>query len=212
MIAFQISGIFTSPAFQACVDDKPRLEARSKELSSIVQADQDERKDWNQKSFKEMMIATNRDSLRRQRIGEIFGEGCFSTASDFSAAALVYQHGCVPEHFFQTYIWAKRAVELGDVKQKRLMALGLDRYLVNTGHKQLFGSQATKPDLNPGTCWCIQQVEKTFPDNLKKEYADKNLAETFTWLKELNAGNNCPIKECDVQLKSSPKGSIPGFW
>lgn len=85
-------------SFKTCSEDKNKLEARSNELASIAQADQDERKNWNQKSSKEIMIVVGRDSLRRQRIGEIFEEGCFSKAEDYSAAALVYQHGSAPEH------------------------------------------------------------------------------------------------------------------
>jgi hypothetical protein len=199
-------------AFKPCHDDLPRLEARSKELAAIVQADQDDRKDWEHKSSDEMLEVAKRDVPRRQQIGEIFGEGCFSKASDYSAAALVYQHGDIPDHFFQTFIWSKRAVELGDLTQKRTMALGIDRYLVNIGQKQLFGSQAFLADFKPETCWCLQQIETSYPDNLRKDLAGKSLSEAFDWLKELNAGKTCPIRECATHLKPSPKGTVPGFW
>ena len=59
----------------------------------------------------------------------------FKLAHDYSAAALVNQHGDVPDHFFQTFIWSKRAVELGDLTQKHTTALGLNRHLVNIGPK-----------------------------------------------------------------------------
>jgi hypothetical protein len=39
-----------------------------------------------------MQEMVKNDVLRRKRVGEIFGEGCFSKAQDFAAAALVYQH------------------------------------------------------------------------------------------------------------------------
>lgn len=195
-----------------CQQDKARLELRSEELAAIVKADQDDRDEWKKMSQAEMVEVVKRDVLRRKRVGEIFGEGCFSKAKDYAFAALVFQHGDVPEHFFQTFIWAKRAVELGDTKQKRMMALGIDRYLVNSGHKQLFGSQVSKPDSKPETCWCLEQVEKTYPDDLRKEFADQTLAEAFDWLKELNAGTKCPIAECATPLKPTPKGTVPGFW
>ncbi len=110
-----------------CQADKARLEIRSKELTAIVQADQDDRKNWERKTEGEMIEIAKRDVVRRKRVGEIFGEGCFSKSSDYYAAALVYQHGDTPDHFFQTFVWSKRAVELGDPSQKRLMALGIDR-------------------------------------------------------------------------------------
>jgi hypothetical protein len=46
---------------------------------------------------------------------------------------------------------------------------------VNLGKKQLFGSQANLPDVDkPGACWCLDQVEGTFPDRTRKEIAGKN--------------------------------------
>ncbi len=198
--------------FVSCQEDKPRLELRSKELQTLVKADQDDRDDFQSKSSDDMNEVIKRDESRRKRVGEIFGEGCFSKPEDYAAAALVYQHGNTPDHFFQTYIWSKRAVDLGDPTQRRMMALGLDRYLVNIGQKQLFGSQAIKPDFKPDTCWCLQQVETSFPDKLRKLYAGKTYTEALDWLKELNAGKICPNKECSAQIKPSPKSSVPGFW
>jgi hypothetical protein len=93
-----------------------------------------------------------------------------------------------------------------------MIALGVDRYLVNTGHKQLFGSQAIKPDLKPETCWCLQQVEPGFPDSLRKRYTGKSYAAALDWLEELNAGKSCPARECPTELKPSPKGTVPGLW
>ncbi|MGH8537891.1 MAG: hypothetical protein ACREXM_15890 [Gammaproteobacteria bacterium] len=93
-----------------------------------------------------------------------------------------------------------------------MMALGIDRYLVNMGQKQLFGSQAAKPDFKPDTCWCLQKVEDSFPDKLRKEYTGKTLTEAFDWLKELNEGKTCPNTECSADLKPPPKGTVPGFW
>ncbi|USN48027.1 MAG: hypothetical protein H6626_02755 [Pseudobdellovibrionaceae bacterium] len=198
---------------QPCRQDVPRQKLRSEELQTIVKADQDDRENFNNKTQDELFEMLKRDITRRKRVGEIFGEGCFKDAKDFSAAALVYQHGDVPDHFFQAFIWAKRAVDLGDKSQKHLMALAIDRYLVNIGHKQLFASQASKSNVNdPNSCWCMQQIEKTFPEKLRIEGAGKSLTKAFDWLEELNQGKNCPNTECDVELSPSPKGTVPGFW
>jgi len=202
----------SASTFKPCYEDKPRLELRSIELSKIVKADQDDREDFFDKTPEEMQKILKRDEQRRQRVGEIFGEGCFSKAHDFAAAALVYQHGNVPEHFLQAFMWAKRAMELGDASQKRLMALAIDRYLVNIGHKQLFGSQASKPGMTPKTCWCLEQVEASFPDKLRSDIAGKSLKEAFDWLDDLNKGLNCPKAECLKNLKDTPVGTLPGFW
>ena len=193
--------------FKQCPDDPERQALRSQELRTLVKEDQDDRTasiDW--------VRVLPRDEARRKRIGEIFGEGCFKTAEDYAAAALVYQHGNIPDHFFQTYIWAKRAVELGDPSQKRLMAMGIDRYLVNIGHKQLFATQASKPSMND--CWCLEEVEKSFPEKKRVELAQKSLAEMLQWVDSLNKDQpTCkPATFCAKRFKDSPQGTVPGFW
>ncbi len=219
LLTLCLLGCTTTPATKtqsqhlSCQQDKGRQVARSIELQKIVKADQDDRENWKDWTQEQVVKVTLRDEARRKRVGEIYGEGCFLKAEDYSAAALVYQHGDAPDHFFQTFIWAKRAVELGDIQQKQLMALGIDRYLVNIGQKQLFGSQATKAGLTSDkSCWCLQQIEKTFPDKRRKEEARRTLADAFNWLKELNQGKTCPNTECEATLKPSPKGTVPGFW
>ena len=213
LIGCATQSLAKSSEFKPCQTDPTRQQARSKELSEIVNADQNDRENFFQKSPEELQEMALRDVERRKRVGEIFGEGCFLKSNDFASAALVYQHGDVPEHYLQAYVWAKRAVELGEGNQKSLMGLAIDRYLVNTGHKQLFASQANKVDIkNPNSCWCLQQIEPSFPDDLRKAVTNKTFKEAFDWLAELNKGTSCPNIECSQELKPSPKGIIPGFW
>lgn len=193
-----------------CKQDQERLKKRSEELQQIVEEDQLDRKNNPEKLEWETLF--QRDEKRRKRVGEIFGEGCLQTSSDYKNAALVFQHGNVPDHFFQTFLWAKKAVDLGDQSAKRLMTLGIDRYLVYSGKKQLFGTQATL--LSDSSCWCLNQVELTFPDKKRLEYAGKNLVESLQWISSLNSKNpSCKIMQfCNSKAKNSPAGTIPGFW
>lgn len=195
-----------------CAFDTSRQAARATELAALVKGDQDDREDWQKKTPAELAEVTKRDLERRKRVGEIFGEGCFKTAADYGAAALVYQHGDIPDHYFQTFIWAKRAVELGDVTQSSLVAKAIDRYLINVGQKQLFGTQADRPGPTEATCWCLAPIEPSFPESMRKQYRAKSRTEVFDWLKELNQGKSCPNTECPTALKPSPKGTVPGFW
>lgn len=194
-----------------CTQDPDKQKLRSEELQAIVKADQDDREgpvssiDWSE--------VQPRDEQRRKRIGEIFGEGCFKSAADYAAAALVYQHGNVPDHFFQTFLWAKKAVELGDSSKNSLMALGIDRYLVNIGHKQLFGTQFSSSD--PKTnLWCIEPVEKTFPDSRRIEYLKMNLRDSIAVFLKFYKSGQTPedVQDCDHILKPSAAGIVPGFW
>ncbi len=195
-----------------CAEDGARRKARGDELQKLVRADQEDRKDWQAWTPAESANVGLRDLARRKRVGEIFGEGCFSTAEDYAAAALIFQHGDAPDHYYQVFVWARRAVELGDSKQKDLMAIGLDRYLVSVGRKQLFASQAFQS--GPGGCFCLQPVEPSFSDEKRGEWTERTLKGGFQWVDSLNAAaKKCPpAQECAKPLAPSPRGSVPGFW
>jgi hypothetical protein len=149
---------------------KPEIQnARSLELQKLYDEDQsDYRKDIAANpvvpiDMKKMEKMGTSDLIRRKRVGEILAEGCFKTASDYKNAAMIYQHGNSPDHFFQAYVWSKKAVELGNTKEKQAVAQAIDRYLVSTGHKQLFGSQLYKDAT--ATCYCLQPTEESFPNS-----------------------------------------------
>ena len=191
-------------------DERVQL-ARSEELKEMVGADQNERENFENMSEEEKFNLSKNDLKRRKRVGEIFGEGCFKTPEDYLSASLIYQHGDVLDHYFQAFVWANRALQLGDDTAKYLLALTIDRYLVSVGKKQLFGSQAYwSSDL--GECFCLQQTESTFPDAKRKDYSGITLSERYEWLATLNEGKDCSIAECPINLEPTLIGSIPGFW
>lgn len=197
----------SEPTQNSCVTDPKVYEMKSHELQKIVTADQAERTgniDWT--------AIEKRDEARRKKVAEIFAEGCFKSAADYAAAALVFQHGNSPDHFFQTFTWAKKAVELGDKNQLRLMTLGLDRYLINIGHKQLFATQAGKPA--PESCWCLEPVESKFPQTLKIKYSGKTLEDEIKWLQSLNkdAPSCSKTVYCSKNLKPTTKSMTFGIW
>lgn len=210
---FSFASSFSDPIFISCPNDPLRQTLRSNELQAIVSEDQKDRMQPVDLEKIDWAKVLPRDESRRKRIGEIFGEGCFKEAKDYAAAALVYQHGVIPDHYFQTFLWAKKAVELGDPSQKWLMAAGIDRYLVNTGHKQLFATQAAKIDMND-ECYCLEEVEKSFPEKIMVSYTKKTLKDALEWVDSLNHSlANCkPTPVCKKNLKSSPAGTVPGFW
>ena len=137
------------------------------------------------------------------------------SAKDFANAALVFQHGDTPEHFWQAFVFSSHAIRLGDKTQKIMLANAIDRYLVQRqiNMKQLFGRQANKP--NGQLCWCLQQVESSFPDSLRVSFTGSSYKDQLQWIKSLNnkSGNHqCPAVECKETLKPTPKGSVPGLW
>lgn len=200
----------TSTAPQSCFTNPSLQKQESGRLQRLAAEDQADRQgdinaiDWSK--------VTPRDIQRRIEVAEIFARGCIVFAADYGAAATVYQHGDTADHAFQTFLWSKRGVELGDPTQKWWLAAGLDRYLVRIGQKQLFATQFYKSNQEP--CWCMEQVEETFSDTRRMEYAKKNLNQALEFLKELNKKMpSCEIvKYCTRSLMPSPAGTVPGFW
>ena len=204
-----------------CVDNPELQKARSLELQKLVAADQARRVSKNGELIDLSKVDWNKfnieDLATRKRVGEIFAEGCLTTAKDYLAAALIYQHGNIPDHFYQTYIWAARAAKIGgneaEIKSaKELVALAIDRYLVSLGNKQLFGTQFhSASSENPRVC--MSQVEPSFPDALRKEYLGQSLHErSLQNFALFNKGKNCPNVECSKNLKPTPKGTFLGLW
>lgn len=194
-----------------CDQDPSKQKIRSEELQKIVAADQEDRKDFAKMGQEQLANMAKRDLERRKRVGEIFGEGCLTSAKDYAAAALVFQHGDRPDHFYQAYLWSKRSVELGDNTQRHLVADGIDRYLLNTAHKQLFASQATQEPV--GACYCLQSVETSFPDRMRIQYTRRTMKDALAWVDQMNQGKKCPrATQCPETLTTPPKGLFPGIW
>lgn len=199
-----------SPTPQSCFTNPYLQKQESERLQKLAAEDQADRQgsaegiDWSK--------VTPRDIQRRIDVAEIFARGCFASAADYAAAATVYQHGDTADHAYQTFLWSKRAVDLGDLSQKWWLAAGLDRYLVRIGQKQLFATQYSKHHSDP--CWCLEQVEETFSDVRRKEFVKKSLNQAVDFLKELNKNtSSCAnVKYCSAPLKPSPVGTVPGFW
>ena len=192
-----------------CEANPQRQAERSAELVTIAQEDQADRAlpydaiDWNK--------VNPRDLQRRIRVATIFAEGCFQKASDYASAATVYQHGVTADHYYQAFVWAHDAVQLGDVSQRWWMAAAADRYLVKIGFKQLFGTQISRDSSEK---FCLQPVEASFPESLRIEYVrfsvNEQIANTLKGIGSKQSPKD--VKDCEPALKASPRGTMPGFW
>ena len=201
----------TGSDISSCTEHTEQYAKASAELKILEIADQADRQgsvnaiDWTKVS--------PRDLDRRIKVATLFAESCFREGKDYSAAAMIYQHGEGADHPFQAFIWAKRALELGDVgENKWLMAAALDRFLVRSGQKELFATQYSK---DAGSeCWCLEPTEMSFPDTQRVEYTKKTIQQAIEGSKRFDANpETCvQVSYCKHDLKSSPTGTVPGFW
>ena len=162
-------------------------------------------------------IDPSEDTKRRAEVAMIYAEGCLQRAEDFHHAALVFQHGNSPEHYYQAWFFASRAVALGDENAKWLVPRAIDRYLLNTGYKQLFGTNLVTPYIWDSTSedlfLCLWPVDERLSDQTRADYGIKPLSELREpHIQNENSKLNPSTGECSINAKSPPKGMFPGIW
>lgn len=200
----------TTPAPpRACEGDPALQKEKSKELARLETEDQADRAGPFEKI--NWSLVNPRDLRRRVAVAQLFAEGCLATAADYANAAMIYQHGNTPDHYYQAFLWAHEAVLLGDERSRWLTAAGIDRYLVKTGHQQLFGTQFSQDQSGR---WCMQPVANQFPESRRMEYVKRSLSESITsFLKGVKSNLTLKdVKYCEPALKPTPTGTVPGFW
>ncbi len=215
IVFFLHSLVFSAGRVLFACDEKQYTHAVQK-LKKIYHEDQKDREDFQKWTPDRAQEVLKRDRIRRLRVASLFSQGCLKSAEDYLYAATVFQHGEVPDHFLQTYIWAYTAFKKGKESAGQMAGNGVDRYLMNLGYKQLFGSQAVTDQsdkVNQNPCFCLWPIEGSFPDEKRKEMKFKSQKELLSWLKELNQGKKeCSNIFCQVETKPLLPGTIPGIW
>ena len=108
------------------------------EIAAIFAADQADRQqlatiDWT--------VVGPRDAARRARVRQVLDEGLLRAADDYYFAAMVYQHGEVPEDYLLAHVFAMVAQAAGSPDAAWIAAATLDRFLRNVDRAQIFGTQ-----------------------------------------------------------------------
>jgi hypothetical protein len=113
--------------------------ADNAELARILQEDQDDRKpgpqgiDWK--------VVKPRDDARLARARELYTSGALRTGKDWFNAAVMFQHSGEANDALLAHEMSIAAVALGDRHAGWLVAAAEDRFLIDIGRKQRFGTQ-----------------------------------------------------------------------
>ena len=122
-----------------------------------------------------------RDRARRERVKTLFSEGRLSTANDYYHAAMILQHGDVPEDFLLAHELAVAAIIKGHTDAAWLAAATEDRFLTNIGRLQRYGTQFKADGDDP---WRLEPVDPTMTDELRKVMDAPSLEEARARLYE----------------------------
>jgi len=154
-----------------------------KELESMYEADQSERKVWPPSQDAINGIG-ERDRKRRAAVIQLLAAGALKTAGDYFHAAMIMQHGDEPSDFMLAHELAVVAGFKGHPKGRWLAAASWDRLLQRLGKAQRFGTQYRKTGKEP---WTMEPLEKGLPDSLRSEYCVPTLEESRKLLEDMNS-------------------------
>jgi hypothetical protein len=126
-----------------------------------------------------------RDKARLKRVKEIYLQNLLKTANDFDCAATVLQHGDVPEDFLLAHEFWVLAISKGknDKDTLAMAAASEDRFLMNIGRPQRFGSQLRSEGNGPIV---LYPVDAGVTDELRRQMGGRSLAEIKARVAEMN--------------------------
>jgi hypothetical protein len=141
-VALALGPVGPVPAARAA-----KTPADNAELRRLMAEDQADRQpktvDW--------AVVLPRDRARLARVKELYQTDVLRTAADYYHAALVLQHGEAPEDFLLAHELCVAAMVLGknDRASSSLAAAAEDRFLMNIGRPQRFGTQFRSEGTGP---------------------------------------------------------------
>src|SRR5262245_31640326 len=130
-------------------------------------------------------VVAPRDRARLARVKELYAARQMHTASDYYNGALVLQHGEAPEDFLLAHELCVAAMMLGknDRASSSLAAAAEDRFLMNIGRPQRFGTQFRSEGDGPLR---LYNVGAGVTDELRRVMAVPPLAEAKAMEGKLN--------------------------
>jgi hypothetical protein len=144
------------------------------ELARIYDEDQEDRMPVGGKAI-DWSVVGPRDRKREARVKELYEAGLLRTGKDFYRAAMVLQHASRPEDYLLAHEFCLAALAKGDQDARWLAAATEDRYLMNIGRPQRFGTQYRSA--GPDQPVRLYEVGPGVTDALRRELGVPSIAE-----------------------------------
>jgi hypothetical protein len=156
----------------------------NKELKRLCAEDQSDRTPPQGKAI-DWAVVTPRDKARLKRVIELYNQDGLQTANDYDCAATVLLHGDMPEHYLLAHEFWVVAISKGknDKDTLSLAAASEDRFLMNIGRPQRFGTQLRSEGNGPIQ---LYPVDPSVTDGLRRVMIGHSLAEVKARVVEMN--------------------------
>ena len=163
----------------------PQTVTDNAELERLHREDQSDRTPPDGKAIDWSKVGP-RDQARLERTKELYRENQLKTGNDYYHAALILQHGRVPEDFLLAHEFCIVAISKGknDRYTRWLAAASEDRFLMNIGRPQRFGTQYQAYPANAP--YKLHKVDEGVTDELRRQMSTPTLAEAKQREVELN--------------------------
>ena len=140
----------------------------NQELRRIFEADQ---RDRTQRPVVEGVM--ERDADRRRRVQALIEAGGLVEPADYYHAAMVFQHGVELADYWRARELALKATDMGYRPARWLAAAAYDRWLMNHGRPQKYGTQYRAVAGN----WALWDVDPETTDEERSRWDVPLLAE-----------------------------------
>jgi hypothetical protein len=154
----------------------------NQELKLLYEQDQTDRLEWQKQTREQREHLGERDRIRRQRVEELIANEPLQVAEDYFHAAMIFQHGETLEHYWQAHVLAKKGAELGHRISRWLTAAAYDRWLMNQGKPQAYGTQYISREGK----WVLYKVDPAITDAQRAEWNVPPLAQALQRAEEMN--------------------------
>jgi hypothetical protein len=125
-----------------------------------------------------------RDKKRLARVRELYGRAELRTGEDYYHAAMILQHGEKPSDPLLAHEFCVVAIGKGEDRARWLAAASEDRYLMNIGRPQRFGTQYRSS--GPNAPYRLYEVEDGVTDGLRREFTTPTLEQARAREAEMN--------------------------
>ena len=148
-----------APSVQAVKDNE--------ELARMFREDQADRMPPSGKPIDWATVAP-RDKARLARAKELYAQNRLQTGADYYHAAMLLQHGVVPEDYLLAHEFCVVAISRGknDGDTRWLAAASEDRFLMNIGRPQRFATQYQS--IGPNSPMKLYTVDSGVTDELRR--------------------------------------------
>ena len=156
----------------------------NQELKRLHDEDQSDRTPPDGKDI-DWAIVSPHDEARLARVKELYAQNLLHTASDYYHGAMILQHGNAPEDFLLSHEFCVVAISKGknDKDARLLAAASEDRFLMNIGRPQRFGTQFRSEGSGP---FLLYAVGPGVTDEMRREMGVPSFAEAKAHEAELN--------------------------